>query len=563
MKVKIILSRLNTVYKTIIWRSDMKKNIVFPGIIMITLLLIFGIEYLFGIKQPDPIYYSVKRNELLNTSEAEMKTFPIRWIVACARGGAPIYSEASLKREIFNASFLQRFEVEKKIKDKLQVIELDTSPKKPRTGWIYMKDLIYLPRSLRDSRTSVYQKVVFTHIEEHLEVGKVGDITFYKSPGSGKKNEYQTRAMGTLRIAYVYAWENTDYEDSRFVLIGNFPTIEGLSSDQKAFEKIIYGWCKIDKLFPWKSRIALIPNKSNNASSYIFIDGPTLTNFYSQAKQDSVPDPKNLLTFDPYKMWKDSNWPFFLEGKLKAENLDYVRLVCQVDANYANVSGLTVDQIKKEFEYLKARSKELDIVFLFDATESMENYIEAVAFITQEVMEELKKNSSINQDNLRFGAAVYRDYRDGEKKFEIEPLTKDVNRIKTQLSEWAKRADSHQDDDGEAAYPEALFNGIHQAVQRSGYGEFNSKFLIVIGDAGNHSRGQDKHTRESIGHFLANQMINCIMVKVNHPEVGGEAERRAMESFITDAKIIRSTYTHFYNEEGNKHNSTFLQKDVE
>lgn len=563
MKVKKILSRLNAVYNTIIWRSDMKRNIVFPGIIMITVLLIFGNDLLLGINQPDPIYYSVKREELLNTSEAGMKTFPIRWIVACAREDAPIYREPSLKRKIFNASFLQRFEVVKKIKDKLQVIEMGTQKRRPRTGWIYMKDLIYLPRSLKDPRTSVYQKVVFTHIEENLEANKIGDITFYKSSTPGKKNEFETRAMGTLRIAYVYAWENTDYEDSGFVLIGNFPTIEGLFSDQKAFEKIIYGWCKIDKLFPWNSRIALIPNRKENAISYIFISGPNLTNFYSQGKQGSVPDPGNLLTFDSNKMWEDSNWPFFLEGRLSAVNQEYVRLVCQVDANYANVSGLTVDQIKKEFEYLKARSKELDIVFLLDATKSMQPYIEAVAFIVQQVMDELKKNSSINQDNLRFGAAVYRDYEDGENKFEIQPLTKDVNRISNQLNQWAKRADSNPGDQGEAAYPEALFNGIHQAVQRSGYGEFNSKSLIVVGDAGNHSRGQDKHTRESIGHFLADQLINCIMVKVNHSEVGGETEKRAMELFRTDAENIRSNYINFYNKEGTKHNSTFLKKDVE
>ena len=281
--------------------------------------------------QPDPIYYGVKRDELLNASAAEMKTFPIRWIVACAREGASVYRTSSLKRRRFRAAFLQRFEVIKKEKDKVQVIELDPSNgKKPRSGWIAMQNLIYLPRAIKDERTSVYQKVVFTHIEEHLEAGKIGDITFYNSTFPGKRNEYETRTMGTLRIAYVYAWENTDYEDSQFVLIGNYPTIEGLSSDKKAFEKTIYGWCKIDKLFPWNSRIALIPNKEQNARCYIFIDGPSLTNFYSKAGHSDSPDPKYLLTDDPYKMWQDSKWPFFLEGRFNAVNQDYVRLVCQV-----------------------------------------------------------------------------------------------------------------------------------------------------------------------------------------------------------------------------------------
>ncbi|MCU0289203.1 MAG: hypothetical protein MUF15_22760, partial [Acidobacteria bacterium] len=465
-----------------------------------------------GLNQPDPVYYSVNRNELLKCTKAEMATFPIPWVVACAREGTIVYKDASLTGKGFQAAYLQRFEVLDKNGDKLKLKELGKP--NPGTGWTSMKNLIYLPRALKDERTSVYQKVIFTHIEDRLEPGEIGDVTFYKSPGSYQPgNILERRALGTLRIAYVYAWENNEYEDSQSVLIGDYPSIESVSKDENAFEKTIYGWCNITKLFPWNSRMALIPNKEKNARSYIFTDGPKLTNFFTGAGMLSEPEKDDLLTFDSRRMWQDSNWPFFLEGKLNNSQQDYIRLVCQVDARYANVSGIPLDVLKKEMETLKYKGRDIDVMFLLDATKSMQPYIEAVAMIVNDVMELLKNNSSVNRDNLRFGAAVYRDYVDGEKKFEIEPLTNDLILIKRRLNDWAQRADSSPLDTGAAAWPEALFNGINQTMDRSSFGKHNSKILIVIGDAGNHSRGNDSHTPESIGSRLASERLSCIMVK--------------------------------------------------
>jgi hypothetical protein len=513
------------------------------------------------LQQPDPVYYSVNRDELLKCAKTQMKIFPIPWVAACAREGTIIYEDDSLTGKGFKAAYLQRFAVLDKIGDKLKLKELGKP--KPDTGWTSMKNLIYLPRALKDERTAVYQKVVFTHIEEHLHPGEIGDITFYKSPGSYQPgNILETRALGTLRIAYVYAWENNDYEDSPSVLIGDYPSIESVSKDENAFKKTIYGWCKITKLFPWNSRMALIPNKEKNARAYIFTNGPELETFFRTAGSLSEPEKDTLLTFDSHKMWQDSKWPFFLEGKLNSLNQDYIRLVCQVDARYANVSGIPLETLKKEMEDLKGSGQDLDVMFLLDATKSMRPYIEAVAMIVNEVMERLKENNSINQEHLRFGAAVYRDYVDGENKFDIEPLTSNLSSIKKRLNDWAQRAKSSPLDTGEAAWPEALFNGINQVIDRSGYGTHNSRILIVIGDAGNHSRGYDNHTGKSIAQRLASKRCNCIMVKVNHPCIGGEKEKQAMELFRTDMETIRKHYNLFFIDEAIKHNVTFTESDL-
>jgi hypothetical protein len=299
-----------------------------------------------GLKLPDPVYYGLHRDELRKYSKTQMSTLPMPWVAACAREGTIIYRDASLTGDGFQAAYLQGFEVLDKTGDKLKLKELGKP--NPGTGWASMMNLIYLPRALRDERTSVYQKVVFTNIEEQLEPGETGDITFYKSPGSNnRENIHEKRWLGTLRIAYVYAWENNDYEDSQWVLIGDSPTIKSVSKDENAFIKIVYGWCKTTRLFSWNSRMALVPNQEKNARAYIFRSDQGLINFYGKAGANSVPDTADLLTPDSYKMWKDSNWPFFLDRKFYNRQQDYISLVCQVDATQANVPGFSREKDEK------------------------------------------------------------------------------------------------------------------------------------------------------------------------------------------------------------------------
>jgi len=299
-----------------------------------------------GLKLPDPVYYGLHRDELRKCSTAQISTLPMPWVAACAREGTIIYRDASLTGDGFQAAYLQGFEVLDKAGDKLKLKELGKP--NPGKGWTAMMNLIYLPRALRDERTSVYQKVVFTNIQEQPEPGETGNITFYKSPGANnRENIHGEWPLETLRIAYVYAWENNDYEDSQWVLIGDSPTIKSVSRDENDFMKIVYGWCKTSRLFSWNSRMALVPNREKNARAYIFRSDRGLINFYGKAGANSVPDTADLLVPDSYKMWKDTNWPFFLDRKFYNRQQDYIRLACQVDASQANVPGFSRERDEK------------------------------------------------------------------------------------------------------------------------------------------------------------------------------------------------------------------------
>jgi hypothetical protein len=341
-----------------------------------------------GLKLPDPVYYGLHRDELRKCSKTQILTRSIPWVAACARGGTIIYRDASLTVDGFQAAYLQGFEVLDKSGDKLKLKEWGKPY--PGTGWAAMKNLIYLPRALRDERTFVCQKVIFTTIEEQPEPGETGDITFYKSPGSNnRENIHEKRWPGNLRIAYVYAWENNDYEDSQWVLIGDSPTIKSVSEDENAFLKIVYGWCKKSMLFYWNSRTALVPNQEKNARAYIFRTDRGLINFYGKAGANSVPDTADLLIPDSYKMWKDSNWPFFLERKFYSRQQDYIKLVCQVDARQAIMeSGYAVEKDPRFSAFNQFKE-----VYLFRRSEIDKIKQDLETVLVQELLKPRKKNN--------------------------------------------------------------------------------------------------------------------------------------------------------------------------
>jgi hypothetical protein len=342
--------------------------------------------------------------------------------------------------------------------------------------------------------------------------------------------------MGTVHFVYVYAWSKSEYENSDYVLVGEFPTIDGVPYDEKAFSKTLYGWCRTSKVFRWNSRIALIPNPDTQHPSHVFSSHPALKRFYEGAEMIAKPEPAKLLFPDTLKSWQPGNWPFFLHRRFDQA----LSMNCLV-----GVQGANIEEKKRELEDLKYHSKNVDVVFLIDATKSMAPYIRGVSNLIKKVMQKLNTNNYIQR--IRFGAAVYRDYVDGERKFEIKPLETNIREVQDWLYRMSLMASSHTRDSGEASWPEALFNGIQQAVNQSGFGRYNSKFLVVIGDTGNHSRGHDKHTSGSIGETLAANTINCIMVKVNHPIKGGASEKDAMELFRTHAREIRINYIKYHN----------------
>lgn len=158
-------------------------------------------------------------------------------------------------------------------------------------------------------------------------------------------------------------------------------------------------------------------------------------------------------------------------------------------------------------------SSNVEIMILIDATSGMRKHIENVKKAVIRFLKEKKKT--------RVAIAVYRDYPDKEKVFELMTnFTKDMDELETAISKIT--VESNKADKGIGTYPEALFKGINTAAFDSSVSWNNDglKYMVVIGDHGNHEDysqyPQDKEFSSfSIAKSLKAKKISLFSVQVN------------------------------------------------
>ncbi|KPA08774.1 hypothetical protein MHK_011024, partial [Candidatus Magnetomorum sp. HK-1] len=145
-------------------------------------------------------------------------------------------------------------------------------------------------------------------------------------------------------------------------------------------------------------------------------------------------------------------------------------------------------------------TNEMDIVFLIDATMSMEPYFEHTSNIAENFMRTFKDK------DVRFGIAVYRDYNHKEKCFEkLVDLTKDIKIIKKSLKKKVTTKPEYSDIKNDPAlYPEAVFQGIQKCILTMDWDSRSDarRLIIHIGDAGNHSRNKDRINEKDLARLL-------------------------------------------------------------
>jgi hypothetical protein len=304
------------------------------------------------LKQPDPNAYSIERQRLFDTPREKMKTFALDWVIAAAKNNLNIYFNENLTGGSFNAAFLQQFVVLDKDGDKLKVQEKGS--KVHRMGWAKIQGFVYLPIALKDKENKAFQKVVFTHRRKDVEPGKIGKVKFYIGPDENEN--YTEKSMGTADFFYVYAWQNSNYENSDIVLVGNTPQIIGTAFDERAFSNVLYGWVKTAKFFPWNSRIALIPNKDALYPPYVFNTGPDLKDYYEKIKSNPnyIPPDDSILFLDPKNAWRPGELPFFMHKHVNNPGeYAYWSLFIQLNPKrFVEETGDTIenhsDDLKKE-----------------------------------------------------------------------------------------------------------------------------------------------------------------------------------------------------------------------
>ena len=185
-----------------------------------------------------------------------------------------------------------------------------------------------------------------------------------------------------------------------------------------------------------------------------------------------------------------------------------------------------IEDEKNDQKIIKTINKNVDIVYLIDATGSMGREINAANDYVIKIFDELKEK--YKDFSFRFGAVFYRDKIDSPKdKNEFFSLTDNMEELKKKISKIKPY--------GGADIPEDWVEGYKLALNNMNWRD-GIKLIIHIADAGAHgeefSKG-DKYPKE--GPKLTKLIEECAQKNINI--IGFKADEDANQSFEKMSEI--------------------------
>jgi len=448
------------------------------------------------------------------------------WFVFSDRDDLPLYQSEKGQKLIKTFGFLDKFRV---LDLKEKHIYVETMDKKFR-GWGKIESFIILTHAYKTNNAITHKAVLINKIGSIK--GDINAVKPLRAPFSHAKTTGQT--IRILEFANIYNYYPSE-KDARFVLLGKGPYFLPHTSPKNpsSLQGIMLGWVPASRVLTWDTREALQPNPKRKHPIYYFKNEADLKSYYNVHADnndyptcDNVPEcnrenrqDKELLVIRPdYENQIDrKEWPkkLFRYAILRSNN----------DINKPfeiGVTSATLDErvfkknITEKIEIQRKKMENRDVVFLIDGTMSMGPYFSIVGEIAKDIMTQfnLKKRKNNEVGDLRFGVALYRDYLNKTKCFEIISfLTSNANKIQNYLAN-IKPLRSYEKRDDPAYYPEAVFQGLVNSMGQMNWHKGSRKLIIHIGDVGNHNRGLDDITEKVIAKKLAESDISYCAIQL-------------------------------------------------
>jgi len=475
------------------------------------------------LKAPNPFVYK-KPSDLWGIQSYEHLISD--WFVFSDRDNLELYQTEKEQTVVKKFNFLDKFRV-RELKGKH--IYVETMDKKTK-GWGRVESFIILTHAYKTENAITHKAVLINKIGSIK--GDINAVKPLRAPFSHAQKTGQT--IRILEFANIYNYYPSE-QNARFVLLGKGPYFipHTSSKNPSSVTGIMLGWVPASRVLTWDTREALQPNTKRKHPIYYFKNEKDLKSYYNVHADnndyptcDNVPAckrenraDKELLVIRPdYENQIDrKEWPkkLFRYAILRSNN----------DINKPfeiGVTSATLDErvfkknITEKIETQRKKMENRDVVFLIDGTMSMGPYFRIVGEIAKDIMKQFnykkRKNNEVGQ--LRFGVALYRDYLNKTKCFEIISfLSTNANKIKRFLTN-IKPLRSYEKREDPAYYPEAVFQGLMNSVGQMNWQKGSRKLIIHIGDVGNHNRGLDDITEKEIAKNLADRDISYCAIQL-------------------------------------------------
>ena len=448
------------------------------------------------------------------------RTYGSPWNVWAARNDLELFTLPPAnggERINLEVKFLQKFQV---LNKRGRYVLLGDPVSHKEVGWSSIEELIILNQAFKDEKTTITHKAILVNRFESSDVdsGRINIVEPLLAPDPAARKRGDRIKILEFASIYQYHYPEAS-KDPDYVLLGKTPTFSIWDqSGPSSIHKIILGWVPVNRVLLWDTRQALEPNKKRKFPIFYFKSKTSLERFYKNPKPS--PDENDLVVVHDTKdkIIRASLPPNAPRYPIRQDSSEWTAIGIP-EASFGEMveDARVISGIESEM----TGACQLDVVFVIDGTKSMMQYLRDAGIAAETVMNKIlkiKQNYSLGDLKLRFGAVVYRDYMDEEDVYDSARLTSNVGRMRSWLSSMTAKNNEVFEENPEAYFPEAMFQGLVRAASDEiGWREDSTKLIIQIGDAGNHSRGQDSYDVMHIAGLLARKDISFASFHVIHP----------------------------------------------
>lgn len=396
-------------------------------------------------------------------------------------------------------------------------------------GWIPIENLL-LWQECPKSKSQIYKKglIVYDPLKDMSDGGKVPDPHFLYGPSEhARVSDNPANSLNILFIMKTVTVRENN-KDKKYYLLATETHCKNTST--------LMGWLPEENVTEWDQRLALEPaylsgqvrsykNMGLKPVAYMTLDKALL--YYN----NDIMSNGALFQYDDFG--KGQRMPAIqmrMPILVGETGNDFINKVAVTLSTSKEVSLQNRADVQSNINRLTKLQENINIIFVIDATNSMKNFLKAIADALAKINEhEFFKNPE-TRSHIKVGIVLYRDARQEPKSLR---LTHDLDQVVNYLKTTKTSTDGPDD-------RVALVQGIELAMDcnKMGYEPDHSNFMILIGDA---SSPRNDWQIESVAEKLSKNNINFLSYQVSN--TGAPAYQDFSEQVGQIQRELRKKYS--------------------
>ncbi len=387
------------------------------------------------------------------------------------------------------------------------------------------------------SKKKVYRKIITrNNISEGQAIEKV---KFYTGPDERKyKICYESNL---LKIWYIYREEEKNGQ--KYYLVGESDnwSLDCLFGSEKSLA--IAGWVKAGLCYQWNTRVALEFYKENFKER----ERVKFFNTHREAKLYYIDKKKiEFIAEEPNSSeplsYVDMRYPVIE----LSEGIYKVGIPGKIFSSKGEEILISERKLRETFQKLyelQSHSRQIDVLFVIDHTTSMRPHF---GYVKRAVEDFIKEIPDFFKVRIRFALCTYRDYPEREFLFKRWVDFRNANNLEV-FKKALEKAKSNCGDVYDRTPKEAVFYGLVSAINNVSWRKDSSRFVILIGDVGDHPNDPNGYTdaqgfpTDKVIQSLKEKKVFFYAVQVNYLK-----QREAYQAFNTQMRYLLEKYGYGY-----------------